>query len=100
MSVTDLEAYVWQQSEGLSVEPYVEQQLRVMHVVGQLSRWREVAEGHHLLGAVDNHRLVDVSASGLRLLLQRDIMKGDYQKMYFKQILFKSAIHITTTYFI
>lgn len=84
MSDTDLEAYVWQQSEGLSVEPYVEQQLRVMHVVGQLSRWREVAEGHHLLGAVDDHRLVDVSASGLRLLLQRDIIKGDYQKMYFK----------------
>lgn len=84
MSDTDLEAYVWQQSEGLSVEPHVEQQLRVMHVVGQLGRWREVAEGHHLLGAVDDHRLVDVGASGLRLLLQRDIIKGDYQKMCFK----------------
>lgn len=67
---TDLEAYVRQQLEGLSVEPHVEQHLRVVHVVGQLSRRREVAEGDHLFGAVDDHRLVDVGTSWFRLLLQ------------------------------
>jgi len=27
----------------------------MVHVVGELSRWWEVAESHHLLGAVDNN---------------------------------------------
>lgn len=77
---TDLEANVWQQLEGLSVEPHVEQHLGVVHVVGQLSRRREVAEGHHLLGAVDDHRLVDVGTSRLRPLLQRDNIKKGNQE--------------------
>lgn len=61
---------MWQQLEGLSVEPHVEQHLRVVHVVGQLRRRREVAEGDHLFGAVDDHRLVDVGPSWFRLFLQ------------------------------
>lgn len=59
-----------QQLEVLSVETHVEQHLGVVHVVGQLGRRREVAEGHHLLGAVDHHRLVDVGPSRLRHLLE------------------------------
>lgn len=70
-----MEAHVWQQLEGLSVEPHVVQDLRVVHVVGQLSRRREVAEGDHLLGAVDDHRLVNVGTSRLGLLLQRQSIK-------------------------
>ena len=62
-----------QQFEGLSIEAHVQQHFRVMHVVGELSRWREVTEGHHLFGAVDDHRLIDVGASRLGLLLEKDM---------------------------
>lgn len=76
---TDLEVYARQQLEGLGVEPHVEQELRVVHVVGQVSRRREVTEGHHFLRAVDDHRLVNVGASRLGYLLQ-DNIKEDQQK--------------------
>lgn len=53
--ITNLEVYVLQQVKGLSVETQIQQHLRVVHIVGQLSRRREVTERHHLFGAVDNH---------------------------------------------
>lgn len=59
-----------QKFEGLSVQSQVKQHLRVVHVVGELSRRREVTERHHLFGAVDDHRLIDVGSSRLRLLLK------------------------------
>lgn len=77
LKVTNLEVYVLQQVEGLSVEAHIQQHLRVVHVVGELSWRREVTEGHHLFGAVDDHRLIDVGASGLGLLLQEDNIKTD-----------------------
>lgn len=69
---------MWQQSEGLSIEAHIEQHLRVMHVVGKLRWWREVAEGHHLFGAVDDNRLIDVGTSWLRLLLEKDNIKARF----------------------
>lgn len=51
----DLEAYVLQQIEGLSIQLQIQQHLRVVHVVGELSWGREVTAGHHLFGAVDDH---------------------------------------------
>ena len=69
-SVTNLEVNVLQKFEGLSVESQVKQHLRVVHVVGELSWRREVTERHHLFGAVDDHRLIDVGSSRLWLLLK------------------------------
>lgn len=71
MQTTNLKVYVLQQFEGLSVEAQIQQHLSVVHVVGELSRWREVTERHHLFGAVDDHRLIDVGSSRLWLLLRR-----------------------------
>ena len=72
-----LEMYVLQQFEGLSIEAHVQQHFRVVHVVGELSWWREVTEGHDLFGAVDDHRLIDVGTSRLGLLLEKDKIKTD-----------------------
>lgn len=66
---TDLEAYVQQQFEVLSVEAHIQQHHRVVHVVGELSWWREVTEGHPLFGAVDDHRGVDVGPFRLWIIL-------------------------------
>lgn len=71
MKATDLEVNVRQEFKGLSIETHIQQHLGVVHVVGELSWWREITEGHHLFGAVDDHRLIDISASRLRLLLQK-----------------------------
>lgn len=71
MRTADLEAYVLQQFEGVSVEAQVEQHLGVVHVVGQLGWRREVAEWHHLFGAVDDHGVIDVGPTRLGLLLQK-----------------------------
>lgn len=60
---TNLESYVRQQFKGVGVETDVLHHLGVMHVVGKISWWRKVAEGHNLFGAVDDHRLVDVGMS-------------------------------------
>lgn len=70
VAVTHLEVDVPQQFEGLRVEAQIQQHLCVVHVVGQLSRWREVTERHHLFGAVDDNRLIDVGSSRLRLFLE------------------------------
>ena len=72
---TDLELYMLQQFEGLSVEAHILQHLRVVHVVGELSWWREVTEGHDLFRAVDDHRLIDVGTSRLGLLLEKGNIK-------------------------
>lgn len=64
-----------QQFEGLSIEAHILQHLRVVHVVGELSWRREVTEGHHLFGAVDDHRLIDVGTSRLGLLLEKGNIK-------------------------
>lgn len=61
--ITNLEVYVRQQFKGLSVETDILHHLRVMHVVRKIRRWRKVAESHHLFGAVNDHRLVDVRVS-------------------------------------
>lgn len=42
-----------------------------MHVVGEVRRDREVAEAHHLLGAVDDEGVVDAGPVCLRILLQQ-----------------------------
>lgn len=55
MKITNLEAYVWQQVERLSIQTQIQQDLRVVHVVREVSRRREITERHHLFGAVDNH---------------------------------------------
>ena len=39
-----LEVYVWQQLEGLGVEPQVQKHLRMVHVVREVCRAGEVAE--------------------------------------------------------
>ena len=65
----NLEGYVLQQFEGLSIEAQIQQHLRVVHVVGELSWWREVTEGHPLFGAVDDHRGVDVGPFRLWIVL-------------------------------
>lgn len=69
---------MWQQLKGLSIEAHIEQHLRVMHVVGKLSWRREVAEGHHLFGAIDDNRLIDVGTSGLGLLLEEDNIMAQF----------------------
>lgn len=53
--VTNLELYVRQEFEGIDVETDILHHLGVVHVVGKISRWGEVAVGHHLFGAVDDH---------------------------------------------
>lgn len=55
MKITNLEAYAWQQVERLSIQTQIQQDLRVVHVVREVSRRQEVAERHHLFGAVDDH---------------------------------------------
>lgn len=74
----NLEAYMRQQFKGLGIEAHVQQHLRVVHVVGELGRRREVAEGHHLFAAVDDHRLVDVGTPRLGLLLEKDNIKTNF----------------------
>ena len=77
-----------QQFEGLSVEADIQQHLRVVHVVGELSWWREVTEGHHLFGAVDDHRLIDVGTSRLRLLLEKVDIETDRDRHFKKTFFF------------
>ena len=60
---------MWQQLEGLGVEPQVQKHLRMVHVVGEVRRAGEVAEWHHLFGAVEHHRVVDVGSARLWLFL-------------------------------
>lgn len=43
----------------------------VMHVVGKVCRHGEVAETHHLLGAVDDERVVDAGSVRLWIFLEQ-----------------------------
>lgn len=61
--------YVLQQIERLGIQAQIQQHLRVVHVVGELRRRREVTERHHLFGAVNDHRLIDVGLYRVWLLL-------------------------------
>lgn len=66
---------MWQQVERLSIQTQIQQDLRVVHVVREVSRRREVAERHHLFGAVDDHCLIDVGPPRLWLLLKEENIK-------------------------
>lgn len=64
------ESDVAEQVEVLGVHAEVLHDLGVVHVVGEVLRYEEVAEAHHLLGGVDDDRAVDAGAALLGVLLQ------------------------------
>lgn len=63
------------------IEPQVQQDLRVVHVIGKVSWRRKVTVCHHLFGAVDNDRVIDVCSARLWLLLCTK-GKGEGRKSY------------------
>ena len=64
-----LEVNVLQQVKVFSIEPQVLQDLRVVHVIGKVSRRGKVTVCHHLFGAVDNDGVIEVCSARLWLLL-------------------------------
>lgn len=54
---------------GIHVEVLYDE--RVMHVVWEVCRDGIITETHHLLGGVDDDRVVDAGPVWLRIILQR-----------------------------
>lgn len=65
-----IEAYVLDELEVVSVHSEVVHDEGVVHEVGEVRRNGEVAEAHHLLGCVDDDRVVDAGPVWLWILLQ------------------------------
>ena len=65
-----IEAYVLDELEVVSVHPKVVDDERVVHVVWEVCRDGKVTETHHLLGGVDDDRVVDAGPVWLWILLQ------------------------------
>ena len=65
-----IEADVLGELEVISIHPKVVHDERVVHVVRVVCRDRKVTERHHLLGGVDDDRVVDAGPVRLRVLLQ------------------------------
>lgn len=65
-----VEAYVLGELEVISVHPKVVHDEGVVHVVWEVCRDRKVTEAHHLLGGVDDDRVVDAGPVRIGILLQ------------------------------
>lgn len=65
-----IEAYVLAELEVVGVHAEVVHDEGVVHVVGEVGRDGEVTKTHHLLGGVDDDRVVDAGPVRLRVLLQ------------------------------
>lgn len=65
-----IEAYVLGELEVISIHPKVVHDEGVVHEVGEVCRDGKITETHHLLGGVDDDRVVDAGPVWLRILLQ------------------------------
>ena len=65
-----IEVYVFDELKVVGVHSEVVHDEGVVHVVGEMSRNGEVTETHHLLGGVDDDRVVDAGPVWLWILLQ------------------------------
>lgn len=65
-----VEANVLGELEVVCVHPKVVHNEGVVHEVGEVCRDGEVTKTHHLLGGVDDDRVVDAGPVCLRILLQ------------------------------
>lgn len=65
-----VEAYVLGELEVISIHPEVVHDESVMHEIWEVCRDWKVTETHHLLGGVDDDRVVDAGPVWLRILLQ------------------------------
>lgn len=65
-----VEANVLGELEVVCIHPKVVHDEGVVHVVWEVCRDGEVTETHHLLGGVDDDRVVDAGPVRLRILLQ------------------------------
>lgn len=70
MGGAHVEVDVLGELEVVCIHAEVFQDEGVVHVVRKVRRDRKVAETHHLLGAVDDERVVDAGPVRLRILLQ------------------------------
>ena len=61
----------------MAVEREVFHELRVVHEVCEVRRRREVGESHHLLGGVDDRRLVGAGALVKLLLVVPESCESD-----------------------
>ena len=66
-----IEAYVLGELEVVCIHSKVVHDEGVVHVVGEVCRDGKVTETHHLLGGVDDHRVVDAGPVWLWILLQQ-----------------------------
>lgn len=80
-TATNLKSNMLHQLKFLGIETQVKHDFRVVHVVGELSWRREVTVRHHLLGAVDDHRLVDVGFSRLWRFLESEVKHSKVLKL-------------------
>lgn len=65
-----VEANVLGELEVVRVHPKVVHNEGVVHEVGEVCRNGVITETHHLLGGVDDDRVVDAGPVWLRILLQ------------------------------
>lgn len=65
-----IEANVLGEMEVVRVHSKVVHDEGVVHVVGEVSRNGKITETHHLLGGVDDDRVVDAGSVWLWILLQ------------------------------
>lgn len=65
-----IELYVFDELKVVGVHSEVVHDEGVVHEVGEVCRNGEVTEAHHLLGGVDDDRVVDAGPVWLWILLQ------------------------------
>lgn len=66
-----IEAYVLGELEVIGIHSKVVHDEGVVHEVGEVSRNGKITETHHLLGGVDDDRVVDAGPVWLWILLQQ-----------------------------
>lgn len=77
-----IEAYVLGEPEVVRIHAKVVHDEGVVHVVGEVCRNGEITETHHLLGGVDDDRVVDAGSVWLWILLQA-ARKREREKVIF-----------------
>lgn len=70
MKLPHIETYVFGELEVISIHPKVVHDKGVVHEVGEVCRDGKITETHHLLGGVDDDRVVDAGPVLLGILLQ------------------------------
>lgn len=65
-----IEAYVLGELEVFSIHPKVVHDEGIVHEVGEVCGDGEITETHHLLGGVDDDRVVDAGPVRLWIFLQ------------------------------